>query len=140
MKPDNPQLPVIGTVLSLDDSRMDQMLTRRVLSAAGVVSDLVQFQNPEKALAFLAGPTCPEVDIILLDVNMPRMDGFEFLDAAIRTFGADFARNVVVMLTTSLDPSDQARASHFPMIRDYIAKPLEPGDVPRLIDLARSAA
>jgi len=130
-------LTPIGTIMAVDDSRFDQMLTKRVLDRTGAVKSLLQFQDPEQALAFLQQEERPDIDIILLDVNMPRMSGFEFLEAATKLCGPNFAGCVVVMLTTSLDPADRVRADSFDVVKDYFTKPLEDGDVYRLAGLAQ---
>ena len=129
------EVTVIETVMIVDDDRFDQMLSKRVLERSGMVRTIIQFQSPEQAVAYLAGKNRPNIDIILLDIIMPRMNGFEFLEAATRDCGPDFACCVVVMLTTSLDPMDLARAKQFSMIKDYFSKPLELADVPKLASL-----
>ena len=55
---------------------------------------------------------------------MPRMNGFEFLESATEQLGPGFARAVVIMLSTSLNPKDMDRAASFDVVRDYIPKPL----------------
>ena len=73
--------------------------------------------------AYLIDRKEPAPNLILLDINMPKLDGFEFLDAASKALGADFAV-VVVMLTTSLNPADRDRAKQYAAIKEYLNKPL----------------
>jgi CheY-like chemotaxis protein len=81
-------------------------------------------------------------DVIFLDINMPRMNGFEFLAAAQDLLGAAALPPVVMMLTTSLDPRDRVRASAFAAVKSYINKPLTEAHVGQALDLvnARLAA
>ncbi len=116
--------PRIGTLMIIDDNEVDQMLCRRLVKRSGLVDNVLGFLSAEDALEYLRSQTLPAADAILLDINMPKMDGFEFLDAATRELGARFARIVIMMLTTSLNPHDQERARQYPVVKDYCNKPL----------------
>lgn len=118
------QLATIKTVITIDDEPIDQMIYKRVLKRSGIVENVLDFQLAEQALAWFRTEDHVTPDIVFLDIHMPRMNGFEFLDEAIAEFGDEFAECIVVMLTTSLDPADRERASRYPMVRDYLAKPL----------------
>ncbi|QUJ78014.1 response regulator [Sulfitobacter albidus] len=112
--------------MMVDDEQIDQMMYRRIIDRSGMAEDVVGFTYAEEALAYLKEGDRPPVDLILLDINMPRMTGFEFLEAACAELGEAFNTSVVIMLTTSLNPRDKARAASFDMVRGYVNKPLEP--------------
>jgi CheY-like chemotaxis protein len=114
----------IPTVLLIDDESFDQMLYKRVLARSGLVGEAISFLYADEALAYLTAPVHKVIDVIFLDINMPRMNGFEFLDAATTALGPDFAKLVVVMLTTSLESRDRERAMAYPAVRRFINKPL----------------
>ncbi|MCC1492944.1 response regulator [Cognatishimia sp. F0-27] len=128
--------------MTIDDDDVEQMLIKRILVRSGMVGDVIQFRAAEAALEFLQDPSHPHIDVILLDINMPRMNGFEFLESAARNCNLDSVGCIVVMLTTSLDPGDRARANAFGIVKDYIAKPLDFDDLHRIRALLddRSAA
>jgi len=113
----------IGSLMMIDDNRVDQMLHTRIVQRSGLVDTVLNYQYADEALEYLRTEQSPVPDMILLDINMPRMDGFEFLEAFSR-LPASVRTPVVVMLTTSLDPKDEARASRFEMVRGYLTKPL----------------
>ena len=122
-------LPRIRRAFIVDDELIDQTLYGMIVKETGIVDELQTFTYAEDALAFLVENPDKPVDVIFLDVNMPRMDGFEFLEAAEQQVGEAFAELVVVMITTSLDPRDVARANQHPRVRHYIEKPLTHDDV-----------
>lgn len=125
----------IGTVMLIDDEKIDQLMYRRIISKSGIVRNQIAFQYADEALNYLKRTDREDIDIIFLDINMPRMDGFEFLDAATRELGESFAKAVVVMLTTSLNPSDRDRALSYGVVREFINKPLTPDHLGRLAGL-----
>lgn len=114
----------LETAMVIDDEPFDQKMYRRIIERSGLVKRIISFQMADEALAYLRSPGAPKIDVIFLDVNMPRMNGFEFLASATRDLGPNFARLCVVMLTTSLDPADRHRAERFDIVREFINKPL----------------
>jgi CheY-like chemotaxis protein len=118
------QEPRIGTVMTVDDQRVDQMLYERILMRSGLVDTVVACRSAQAALDHLLQPGNSPVDVIFLDINMPGMSGFEFLAEAEVLLGPGFDAHVVVMLTTSLDPEDRKRAARFRCVRQFLNKPL----------------
>jgi CheY-like chemotaxis protein len=82
------------------------------------------FSLASDALDYLRRTDREKIDLIVLDINMPRMDGFEFLELATEEFGEDMGNSIVVMMTTSLAPSDIERAKSFSVVADILNKPL----------------
>jgi CheY-like chemotaxis protein len=114
---------VIETLIYIDDDEIDQMILSRIASRDQRVKNLIGFQMAEDALIFLRNQPLRKVDAILLDINMPKMNGFDFLEAATQEFGDNFAKVVVVMLTTSLLPEDKKRAFSYSSVKGFFEKP-----------------
>lgn len=121
-------------LLMIDDSDSDLLYGRFVVERAGIAQRVTTFESAQDALAFMLQPEGSDVDLILLDINMPVMDGFQFLQAfeSRRTGGAPQAP-VVVMLTSSPDPVDRERAFSFASARDYLVKPITVEDALQLM-------
>ena len=127
---------IIGTLMLVDDNEIDQRMYRLIIERSGLVNTLLTFGAADLAIEHLRRPDSQFPDVILLDINMPRMDGFEFLEFATQEFGDEFS-TVVVMLTTSLNPLDMERAKKFRAVRKYINKPLASThleDIARLLE------
>lgn len=114
----------IETAMLIDDESLDQKLYQRIIQRSGLVKVVLPFTYADTALEYLKSMPAKPIDVIFLDINIPRMNGFEFLTAATATLGKDFVHVVVVMLTTSLDDRDRARAQVFPSVKRFINKPL----------------
>lgn len=112
-------------LMIVDDSDSDLLYGSVVAERAGIAQRVSTQEGAKEALAFLQHPDGLDVDLIFLDINMPGMDGFEFLEAfdALRAQGLVKA-SVVVMLTSSPDRHDRDRAFSFTCVRDYMVKPV----------------
>lgn len=115
---------VLGRVMLIDDEKIDQMMYKRILVRSGMTQDIIGFVYAQDALNYLSDPTSEKIDLILLDINMPSMNGFEFLEAAEQVLNLDDGIPVVMMLTTSLSPDDQKRAAQYSAVKAYANKPL----------------
>lgn len=111
-------------VMMVDDSDSDLLFTRLALQRCGVPCEVLGFERAEDALAHLASTPEHGVALILLDINMPVMDGFAFLEAFEALAPQQRGGATVAMLSSSTSPADQARARHFSSVRGYLSKPL----------------
>ena len=130
----------IGTAALIDDDEVHIMMYERAIKKSGLIKNILKFEMAEDALDHLRQPDRDKVDVIFLDINMPRMNGFEFLDEANRTLGPNFAGAVIIMLTTSLNPDDHAKAERYDVVKDFLNKPLSVDDVAKVVELVRAAS
>jgi CheY-like chemotaxis protein len=121
-------------ILVVDDSEPDLLFTSIVLERAGVTERVVTVETGLEALAYLQRPAGHAVDVVLLDINMPEMSGFEFLDAYEQMPPEQHGRAVVVMLTSSPDPNDFHRANAHPCVKGYLTKPISVEGATGLLD------
>jgi CheY-like chemotaxis protein len=116
----------VVNILLVEDDTLDQIDVRRALDRKGVLYKLKIAKNGEEALAILTG-TGDDIftgnpDIILVDLNMPKLNGFEFLT---HIKAIDTLKDIkVFILTTSDDKEDKEKASRFG-VSGYITKPLK---------------
>lgn len=117
-------------ILIIDDDSVCNMLTERIL-LKHVDAQVTSFTNPEKALDYITSKT-QLPDYILLDIMMPLMDGWQFLDRLKDEVGSANISSKVVILTSSIRESDRKKALSFDCISDYSNKPLENEDIARI--------
>jgi CheY-like chemotaxis protein len=114
----------VRQIVIIDDSDPDLLYARVVVEQAHIADEVLTFGTAAEALEFLsASPKA--VDLILLDINMPEMGGFEFLDRFEALPSLHRHTAVVVMLTSSPDPQDRVRAQTYSVVRAYVVKPLD---------------
>lgn len=124
----------ISTILIIDDNELDHILYKRIIKRSNRVDNVISFSYADEALEFLKREDRVNIDVIFLDINMPRMNGFEFLAAATDQLGDSFADAVIVMLTTSLATQDKERANQFDVVKAFLNKPLTVGDIDFIAD------
>jgi CheY-like chemotaxis protein len=122
-------------ILMIDDNEDDLMFTQIALKRCGVEYDTHMHQRAQDALAYLSSTPDHGVDLILLDINMPVMNGFDFLEAFEALAPEQRGQTVVALLSSSRDALDRERAARFPSVRGFLTKPLERSQAAQLAAL-----
>lgn len=109
----------------IDDDKLSIRLMSMLISKNKFCEEIVSFCNAELALETLkincnTPQTLP--DVILLDLNMPILDGWQFLDEFIHL---PLKKEIsIFIVTSSIDPSDIEMAKNYKMVKSYIMKPI----------------
>jgi len=109
-------------ILLVEDDQVDVMTVKRALKEIHITNPVVNLENGEEALKYLRDPDSAKPCIILLDLNMPIMNGIEFLQVAKRD--AQLKRIPVVVLTTSEEQQDKINSFDLG-VAGYMAKPVD---------------
>lgn len=122
----------INEVLLVDDSKADNMFHKLIITKTGLVHEVKIAKNGEEAMNMLLNKEA-NPDLIFLDINMPIMNGHEFLEALAEQGNLTFPK-VVVMLTTSMLKEDKEKSNKYNLLSDYVNKPLTPDTVINIIE------
>lgn len=110
------------TCLLIDDNYIDNFVTRKILEGGNFAESIVVVRSATEAIASLSAGTI-KPDVIFLDVRMPLMSGFEFLDEYDK-IDMDKSNIKIFMLSSSLDPMDMRKSTDNKYITQFIHKPL----------------
>lgn len=115
------------TVALVDDDRIYQFTTERLLQRLGIDIHFIWFRDGEEAIEYInknkaTADALP--DILIVDINMPYMDGWQFLDE-FKELKPQFAKPIdIYMVSSSIDDRDMLRARSIAEVRDYVEKPI----------------
>lgn len=115
-------------VMVIDDMDLDRFVARQVLTRFGFSEEVILMETAKDALSYLQlRENVPSElpSLIFLDIQMPEMNGFGFLDRFEEMSEAITAKCPVVMLTSSVDPRDKQMARKHLHVKHYITKPLD---------------
>ena len=127
----------LGRVLLVDDDTVHNYLAARTLCQENAVEQVFEAENGRKALDLVVQEA---LDLVLLDVNMPIMNGYEFLEALrqlVETIG--FTPPVIVLMTTSEKYEGSDRVIQNPMVKGFLTKPLTTDHINYLLSFDRVA-
>ena len=118
----------LNAIMLVDDDEATNFINETVINLAGCSENLYVAENGQEALDLLIKKVDGEYrdppELIFLDINMPRLDGWEFLEKYRNMDEIQKAKIIIVMLTTSLNPDDQVKADSIEEITGFMSKPL----------------
>ncbi len=121
-------MPLIDTVLLIDDDEINNMICTKIISKNDFATNVVACSSARQGLKYLQDAltegTKPLPTVIFLDINMPVMNGWDFLDQYKQMPGLADKGIVLIMLSSSSSANDLSRAQGYPQVSDYITKPL----------------
>ena len=117
-----------GDVFIIADDIVVRILVMKILKNIGYQGNIHQFENGELALTEITNPTQDVTksgyNLVLLDINMPTMDGWGFLDGFTALPDPKKAGHYITMITSSIDQADKAKAFSYVDVKDFIQKPV----------------
>ena len=124
---------LLNCILLIDDDEPTNFLNKLTLEQAGCARQIHITQSGQEALDYLQNANS-RPDLIFLDINMPAMDGWEFLERYRNLPAAKKADIVLIMLTTSLNPDDEIRTRAIPEVSGFENKPLSHDQLSSLLE------
>lgn len=117
-------------VMLIDDNEIDNLINQKMIEASAITENIYTHTGAKSAIEFLKNMEKMDVadkvlpDVIFLDIDMPLMDGFQFLDEFANLSQITRKKCRIIMLTSSINPQDFNRAKKYENVKLYLNKPL----------------
>jgi CheY-like chemotaxis protein len=125
---------LVNLACIIDDDNIYVSLIKKIIKAKNLCSELLIFNNGQQSMTYfedlcntLTNNEIPE--IIFLDLNMPIMDGWEFLEKFSKIKDELKKEITLYVVSSSINPSDMNRAKSSPTVKDYLVKPVHVKDL-----------
>lgn len=124
---------MLNKILCIDDDPITLMLCKKVISKSEFSSEIDSAHNGEEALEYFdnlrtekdSNNEIKAPELIFLDLNMPIMNGWEFLDIFTKNnYTISFPETKVIVLSSTIDPKDIEKSKSYPMVINFLSKPI----------------
>ena len=124
---------MLDLILCVDDDPITLMLCKMVIAKSSFATEIITAQNGEEALNYfddlklnnLGAEIKKYPSLVFLDLNMPVMDGWEFLDHFSKEeYATAFKNTKIIVLSSTIDPNDIEKSKTYPMVLDFLSKPI----------------
>ena len=124
----------LNCILLVDDNDADNEFHSIIIQKVGITDNIQIAEDGEEALEFLKKENQVMPELIFLDINMPRMNGWEFLEEY-KQLNIKEKQIIIVMLTTSVNPADMERANKIAEVTGFKVKPLNAAMLTEILEL-----
>lgn len=120
---------MLHKILCVDDDPITLMLYKMVIAKASFTEEIITAKNGQEALDYYnnlrAQGESLSPELIFLDLNMPVMGGWEFLDNFTKSEYQEFnAKTKVIVLSSTIDPTDIEKSKTYSIVIDFLSKPI----------------
>lgn len=109
-------------IVLIDDDPINNLINKRLIQKLKLSPEVMEFLEAEKALCFMKSSDGMKKTLILLDINMPLMNGWDFLNHY-RPI-EEVRQDTIIILSSSIDYKDRQRAKKYNYVQGFIEKPL----------------
>jgi CheY-like chemotaxis protein len=119
---------MLDLILCVDDDPIALMLCKMIITKTSFSNEIATAHNGEEALNYFnylkSANSTKYPQLIFLDLNMPVMGGWEFLNSFSTDEHSDYNTTKVIILSSTIDPEDLEKAKKYPMVIDFLSKPI----------------
>lgn len=123
----------VKQICLIDDDPIFTKMLQRLITLHDFSSDFISFNNGKKAMDFYLEAQAEAPDMILLDLNMPVMDGWQFLDALTAKNIHKLSKTPIYVVTSSVHSVDVERAAAINRVKEYVVKPITLDNLVKLL-------
>ncbi len=115
----------------VDDDPINNLINKRLITKLSITEKVDEFLEAEKALQKLKTMDPKEPTLILLDINMPVMNGWDFLNIYLKEFPE--RKDEIFVLSSSIDLQDRHKAMQYSVVKGFVEKPLTPEKIKDIV-------
>jgi len=112
------------SIILVDDDPINNLINKRLISKLKLAPHIEEFLEGEQAIERIREMDVAENILIFLDINMPVMNGWDFLNQYMKEF--KFRKDRIIVLSSSIDFQDRQKAKEYACVEGFIEKPLSP--------------
>ena len=115
-----------SSIVLIDDDEATNFIHKLTLKKAGINLPISSFINPLDGLEYISNYKSEKeaYSLIFLDINMPQLSGWDFIEKVATTNSFDINNYRIVMISSSVNPDDKKRGDKIPHVFSYLSKPL----------------